>query len=187
MMKSSLLSDYIRCVVSEVAGNYSMSATRRMQAPGNVRSGFNTKGSRSSLENDLEMDSFSNRQEEDSMPKAAVCFLTKNGKVLAVSRGEDMSNMNMPGGTVELGEDPLETAKRELFEETGLEALEIFPVYSQVNGGWLVTTYRVPSYKGTLKGSWEGHPSWEKPEVLKGGAHGKYFENMLAALRGNEL
>lgn len=186
-MKSNLLLNYIRHVIREVAGDYSMSSTRRMQAPGNIRSGFKTMGSRSTLQDDFLSDESVLKQNQEAMPKAAVCLLTKGDKVLAVSRGEDMRNMNMPGGTVELGEDPLETAKRELYEETGLEAIEMFPIYSRVNNGWLVTTYRVIKFSGTLKGSWEGKPMWEDPEVLKQGAYGDYFSDVLESLHGNKI
>lgn len=186
-VKSKLLLNYIRHAIREVAGDYSMSSTRRMQAPGNIRSGFKTMGSRSTLQDDFLSVEERDKQEQESMPKAAVCFITKGNKVLAVSRGEDMSNMNMPGGTVELGEDPVETAKRELYEETGLEAIELFPIYSRVNNGWLVTTYKVTKFSGSLKGSWEGKPMWEDPEVLKQGAYGDYFADVLESLHGNKI
>ena len=131
---------------NEVAGDYSMSATRRMQTPGNIRSGFPTKGSRSSLENDVESEQSFERQQKESLPKAAIAFLTKGDKILAVSRGDDMSNMNMPGGTVEPGEDPKDACVRELWEETGIKAVEIYPVFTKVHNGWLVTTFKVPVY-----------------------------------------
>jgi 8-oxo-dGTP diphosphatase len=171
----------------EVAGDYSMSSTRRMQAPGNLRSGFQTTGSRSSLENDLELSTSSQRQDEDVLPKAAVCYVTKGNKVLAVSRGQNLSDLNMPGGTAEPGEDPQETAARELWEETGLKAEEIYPIYTRINNGWVVTTYKVHTYSGTLKGSQEGRPSWEDPEVLKNGRYGDYFVSMLKSLTGISL
>lgn len=168
--------------VNEVAGDYSMSATRRMQAPGNLRSGFNTTGTRSSLLNDLEMEKSVERQNRESLPKAAVCLVRNGGKILAVSRGDDISDLNMPGGTVEPGEDSIDAAVRELWEETGIKAKEIYPVYSRVNNGWLVTTYVVPVYTGKLMRSFEGVPEWTDEETLKSGSYGKYFSDMLNSL-----
>ena len=173
--------------ILEVAGDYSMASTRRMQAPGNIRAGYPTKGSRSSIESDVESEESFDRQNRDSLPKAAVTLLTKRGKILAVSRGDDMTNMNMPGGLVEPGEDPQDAAIRELWEETGLKADEIFPVYTRINNGYLVTTYKVPVYHGELSSSWEGIPSWEEPEVLLQSDYGDYFRDMLTSLHGDAL
>ena len=58
-------------------------------------------------------------------------FVYKNGKVLLQKR-RDNGLWSDPGGCVEIGETLEETAKRELFEETGLIAnkLEFFKTYS---------------------------------------------------------
>lgn len=168
--------------IKEVVGDYSMAASRRMQAPGNLRSGHQTTGSRSSLQNDLEAEKSIEKQNEDTLPKAAICLVTKGDKILAVSRGKDMGNMNLPGGTVEEGEDPRETAVRELWEETGIKAVEIFPIHTKVNGGWLVTTFRVPIYTGDLRSSSEGKPEWVNSSVVSDGMYGRYFDDMMRSL-----
>jgi len=55
-----------------------------------------------------------------------VIALTDAGKVLLIRQyrqGTKEVTVEIPGGMAERGEDPLEAAKRELFEETGYEAL----------------------------------------------------------------
>ena len=172
---------------NEVAGDYSMSSTRRMQAPGNIRSGFPTKGTRSSLANDVQGDTDRARQRLESLPKTVAVYVTKGDKVLAVSRELDLDDLNMPGGSVEPGEEPIDAAVRELWEETGIRAEEIFPVYTRVNNGCLVTAFKVTSYRGELKPSWEGIPSWESPDTLLQGRFGRYFKDMLLSLSGETL
>lgn len=53
----------------------------------------------------------------------ASCVLIErpDRKVLVVSRYGDLENWNLPGGKAEPDENPLQTAIRELYEETGLK------------------------------------------------------------------
>ena len=51
---------------------------------------------------------------------AGGCLLNDEGKVLLQKRG-DSGKWGFPGGAIELGETPEETAVRELKEETGLD------------------------------------------------------------------
>lgn len=160
-----------------------MSGTRRMQGPGNLRYDRSTFGSHNSLDSDAEFASSVRIQDVDVLPKISVAFLTRNGKVLAVSRGANLSDVNMPGGHVKLGEDSQDAAVRELWEETGLKAESLFPVYSCVKDGYLVTVYKVQSYSGKLSPSPEGMPSWVDPADLRSSSYGGLFQDMMKSLR----
>lgn len=165
--------------ISELASDFSMTGLRRMQAPGNFRGGQQVRGSRGSVETD--MNSLPTDVDKE-LHKVVLAYVTDGNKVLAVSRGADMTNFNMPGGAVEKDEDPLDACIRELWEETGLRAKELFPIYSKVDNGKLVTTYRVTTYTGELKPSWEGVPDWVDPQFLMSSQFGDYFKSMLESL-----
>lgn len=55
---------------------------------------------------------------------ASVVPILPDGRIVLVRR-RDNNQYALPGGMVEWGEDVLTTAKRELFEETGLELVKI--------------------------------------------------------------
>ena len=65
------------------------------------------------------------------IPHAVVILLDEDNKVLFEVRADD-GYLDFPGGSVDMGEEAIETAKRELYEEAGLIAdeLELFDVYS---------------------------------------------------------
>jgi hypothetical protein len=164
--------------ISEFAGDFSMSGLRRMQAPGNFRAGQQVKGSRGSVASDIQTVTIDSQTE---LPKVALAYVVEDGKVLAVSRGNDMTNFNMPGGYVEDGEDPKDACVRELWEETGLRAKELSPIYSRAEGGKLITTYKIESYTGDLKSSHEGTPDWVDPHFIMSSQYGDYFKSMLSS------
>lgn len=91
-----------------------------------------------------------------------VLILNEKDEILLQRRGDD-NTWSIPGGGMELGESTLETARREIFEETGLEIseLELFNVYSGASqyhkypdGNefyFINVVYFTKSYAGVLK------------------------------------
>jgi len=71
----------------------------------------------------------------------SVVLVIKDGRVLLEQRTEPFGRYGLPGGLMEWAESPEGTARRELLEETGLEAgeLELLGAYS---GPGYVTTLR---------------------------------------------
>jgi len=173
--------------VQEVVGDYKLSGAQRVQAPGNLRSGFPVRGSRGSILDDVEAQQDRSKQRKDSLTKAAVAYVTRGDKVLGVTRGDDPNDVNMPGGVVKSGETMADACIRELWEETGIRATSIFPVFSKENGGKLVTVFKVVNYVGDLSPSAEGEPKWEDPAVLRTSTYGDFFQEMIASLSGRVL
>lgn len=66
------------------------------------------------------------------MVACAVFLFDESGNILLEKRADD-NTWCVPGGSMELGETPEETAKREFFEETGL-LLGNLKLYSVVSG-----------------------------------------------------
>ncbi len=64
---------------------------------------------------------------DDSLLKFAVIISKHNGKWV-LCKHKERSTYEVPGGHREKGEDIFETAKRELYEETGATDFEIKPV-----------------------------------------------------------
>lgn len=192
-MSRHLLETYIRQVLqrissrrpfepastNEVVGDYSMGGSRRLEAPGNIRHGQEIRGNRSSLKADVEQERQRQAQTEDALTKISVSLVTRGDKVLAVSRGLDFLNVNMPGGHVEPGEDGQTAAVRELWEETGLRATKLMPICTQVVGDKSITVYRVLKYTGSVRSSEEGVADWHDPEDLLQSSYGDLFHHVL--------
>jgi 8-oxo-dGTP pyrophosphatase MutT (NUDIX family) len=108
---------------------------------------------------------------KDGIPAWSAVAVVFNGprNVLAVSRGFKTRDPGFPGGDSEPGDDtPAKTAARELFEETGITALELKCIDEWVGErGQPVYVFYVPRWRGSrLRTSDEGKPFWTSPETL---------------------
>lgn len=66
--------------------------------------------------------------------KYVVCFSLYQGKLL-LSKHKKRDTYETQGGHIELGETPLEAAKRELYEESGATEFDIVPLCDYYAGG----------------------------------------------------
>lgn len=120
------------------------------------------------------------------LPKAACAIVfNKDGLILAVSRKHDITDMGLPGGKVEPDETCAEAAARELFEETGLIAIESEFVFGDECHGEV--TYWAAAYLMKVVGkikqkSNEGIVRWVEPKVVTIGCFGNYNKKLFDAL-----
>jgi 8-oxo-dGTP pyrophosphatase MutT (NUDIX family) len=114
--------------------------------------------------------------------RTAVCTLLtqtdQDGvKILSVSRRDDTDAYGLPGGKVEPNETLENAAKRELLEETGVEAISLRPIFTCLCVGdvdYLTTTFIVDRFKGTPSNKGQGDVRWATPEELIDGPFGEY-------------
>lgn len=127
-------------------------------------------------------------EDDLTIPRAVCILITRMSddggiEVLAVSRRYDPSAFGLPGGKVESGEARIAAARRELWEETGLDATVFEPVFSCVCRGdvdYETTTFRVMHHygvAGTRMG--EGVVRWVSPDVLVVGPFGDYNRRLF--------
>ena len=150
----------------------------RLNSPGNLRyagSYKGTGGSHLDPPDETELN-------PDDASSVAILVVNDEGQILTISN-RNRIGFNMPGGGVETGEMPREAAARELFEETGLKAHGLVPIYvGYGSNGRVVATYKALSYSGRLRSSEEGDVSWSEPEIVASSAFGRYFQDMQAAV-----
>lgn len=110
---------------------------------------------------------------------ATLVYVVQGDKVLMIHRNQRLDDLhydkyNGLGGKFEEGESPRECAIRELKEESGLDALELylkgnilFPKFDRHGRDWLVFVYRVEKFVGELiLKNHEGEMKWIEQKSL---------------------
>jgi len=163
--------------LAEVIGDYSMAASRRYDAPGNIRAGRFVVSSRTNVLTDEESDV------SDVMRTVRILVRRKkDGKFLCVSDHDDSFKVGFPGGRIDPGETPEVAATRELWEETGLIADNLRLVDSGVFMGKEVSLFVASDIEGKLKSSEEGLTGWCSIDTLTAGFFGEYYSKIFKKL-----
>lgn len=105
-------------------------------------------------------------QESDSKRAACCLIFNDHGQILSVSRKDNPIKCGLPGGKVDPGETPIQAAKRELEEETGLIAIDLQNafVYNDTSG-YETTTY-LCEFTGDFNTNESGVIRWVSPSSL---------------------
>lgn len=101
-----------------------------------------------------------------------VCLLHRDGKYLLQDRvSSDWHGYALPGGHVEPNESIVESVKREMKEETGLDVINPrlcgIKQFPKNGGRYLVFLFEATEYTGVLRSSDEGEMRWLSREQLK--------------------
>ena len=121
----------------------------------------------------------------------AVCILITrtekyNTEILAVSRKDNKKYFGLPGGKIEINEEEISAAKRELKEETGIDAwLENFKlIFEHEEENCLTKTFLVTNYCGLpYSQTGEGIVKWVSAETLINGSFGAYNKKLLQHMK----
>jgi len=117
---------------------------------------------------------------------ASVIIKNDKGQILSVSRKDDHSDMNLPGGKREPEDtDIIEALRRETREETGLELHDLELIYE----GAFFDGFYEHTYTATATGEINFDPikephvvKWVEPEVVMNGSFGAYNEKVLGLI-----
>lgn len=109
-------------------------------------------------------------------PDGVVCYIRQNGRVLLQLKADGRFGggwWNAPGGKIAGGESPLEAARREVHEETGLEVGELrehgiltFLFGDSLDPSFSVHIFSTGSFAGELRPSDEGRLEWFAEDAL---------------------
>lgn len=101
-----------------------------------------------------------------------VCLLHRDGKYLLQNRvSSDWHGYALPGGHVEPNESIVESVRREMKEETGLDVINPrlcgIKQFPKNGGRYLVFLFEATEFSGELRSSDEGEMRWLSREQLK--------------------
>jgi len=165
-MTKQLLRQYI----AEVLTGFGNKSRGRDNPAGNMfPTGVSTgdAGVRGRNDNILADEREEEENENQDIPQAACCLIrSKDGKILSVSRRDDPTDLGMPGGKVDPGEDPEQAAKRELEEETGLVATKLTQVFKEKDSQGFITTTFACQVDGEIDTEESGVIRWVEPEEM---------------------
>jgi len=123
---------------------------------------------------------------EVEVPKATcVLIWRQDGKILGVSRPDDLEAFTLPGGGMHEGEEPAEAAARELKEETGVELSEIIPVFHALERDTPCTAFEgtpIPLDEFQPREGEKGIVRWCTPTELANGPFGKYNQLLFSKM-----
>ncbi len=135
-------------------------------------------------------------RKNESVTLTTMCMITdpSTGEVLVQERIKSWTGCAFPGGHLEPGEAILDSAIREVWEETGLivRDLRLCGIKDwadpAANERYLVFLFKTEQYSGTLRKSCdEGRHFWIRPEKLADCELAEGFSYMLEVFQNDSL